>query len=57
MEDNTSLHVHFWPCGTWCYAEDLWEYDYMSDDYTIIELSDTTTSKEIDDIVVKRIKS
>lgn len=25
-----------WPDGTWCYAEDLHEYSWMSDDYEVL---------------------
>lgn len=28
--------VIIWGCGTWCYHCDLWEMDYMSDDYIIL---------------------
>jgi hypothetical protein len=24
-----------WPCGTWCYRDELHEYTYMSDDYMV----------------------
>lgn len=51
----TSLLIHYWADGTWCLAEDLWEYDYMSDDFTILKLPDTTTSEEIEVIVGQRL--
>ncbi len=55
-KDTPSLHVHYWPEGTWCLAEDVWEYSYMSDDYTIIELPDTMNTDEIDNHVHKLIE-
>lgn len=54
-KDVTSLHVHYWPEGTWCLAEDLDDYGYMSDDFTILELPDNTSSSEIEDIVHQRL--
>lgn len=25
--------ILLWPCGTWCYAHELAEFSFMSDDY------------------------
>lgn len=31
---NTSLEdILLWPCGTWCYREELYQMNHMSDDY------------------------
>lgn len=28
----SSDDVFVWPCGTWCFRDELPDYDYMSDD-------------------------
>lgn len=28
--------IHRWPDGTWCFHEDLAEFEWMSDDYEVI---------------------
>lgn len=32
--------IVLWPDGTWCYHEDLSEYQHMSDDYEIVGIDD-----------------
>lgn len=29
--------IFLWPCGTWCYREDILEYRCMSDDFKVIK--------------------
>lgn len=29
--------IVLWPCGTWCYREDLYEFTFMSDDFEILK--------------------
>lgn len=46
------LKIHYWPDGTWCYAEDLEEYLLsMSDDFSTATFLDSTTAEELDAIV------
>lgn len=34
-------YIYVWPCGTWCYAEDLEDYlSWLSDDYERIHMDD-----------------
>lgn len=28
--------VILWPCGTWCYRDELPEFTHMSDDYRVL---------------------
>jgi hypothetical protein len=42
------IKIYYWPDGTWCVEDDVHEYDWKSDDYAIIEVSDTLTEDEID---------
>jgi hypothetical protein len=39
----------------WCFAEDLWEYEGESDDFTVIEISDDWTQEDIDKYVHTQI--
>ena len=32
MQSNLE-DVIMWPCGTWCYRYELYEYNHKSDDY------------------------
>lgn len=32
--------IMLWSDGTWCYREDLPEYQYMSDDFYVVSVSD-----------------
>lgn len=38
MLDPEGLAV--WPCGTWCYIEEIAEFDWMSDDWYYIDPTD-----------------
>ena len=33
---NDPNDVILWPCGTWCYREELHEFGHKSDDYEVI---------------------
>lgn len=45
MFDDSYIYV--WPCGTWCYAEDLEDcLSSMSDDYERIHMDDAR-AKEV----------
>lgn len=32
----SSLDVILWPCGTWCYRDEIHEYTHKSDDYEVL---------------------
>jgi hypothetical protein len=42
------IKIYYWADGTWCYEEHLHEYDWMSDDYAIIEVSEWMPEEQID---------
>lgn len=31
--------IYLWPCGTWCYVDQLNEYGWMSDDYEKVNVT------------------
>lgn len=34
-------YIYVWPCGTWCYADELEEHlGFLSDDYERIHMDD-----------------
>lgn len=33
------ITIYVWPCGTWCYEEDRYEYTHLSDDCTRYRLA------------------
>lgn len=33
--------IILWPCGTWCYREELSGYTYMSDDFEVVPFNTT----------------
>jgi len=41
------MKIIYWPCGTWCFKENLEEYNYMSDDYTELELNEPAVIDEV----------
>ena len=43
--------IYVWACGTWCHSEDLYQMDWMSDDFTTVKVSDTWTDDQIDTFV------
>lgn len=40
------MKICMWSDGTWCQLEDLWEFDYMSDDYIVKEIDE----KELEEL-------
>lgn len=41
LNSRADEYIYVWPCGTWCYAEDLEEFlTSMSDDYERIHMDD-----------------
>ena len=39
-EKSNLIEIYIWPDGTWCGADDLEEMTYMSDDYTLVHLTE-----------------
>lgn len=51
-----TVKVCYWPCGTWCYDEDLLEHlEFMSDDYATLDTPAILTDEEVDFAVSKLI--
>lgn len=48
--------MYVWPCGTWCWGENLHEYDWMSDDYRPVVVGEGT-SDEIADTIAHLLTS
>lgn len=42
--------VFLWPEGTWCYRNELWEMDHMSDDYLILRVDSSAWIRFFEDI-------
>lgn len=38
-EPSPTATVALWPDNTWCYPEEISEYDWMSDDYQLVNLT------------------
>ena len=49
------IKIFYWPDGTWCLAEDIDDVDYMSDDYTWVNLPAEHSLDEIEDIITKLV--
>jgi hypothetical protein len=49
------IKIYYWPDGTWCYEEHLWEYDWKSDDYAMIEVAAWMTEEEINTYVHTKV--
>lgn len=32
----SSDDIVVWPCGTWCYGDEKWEMNFLSDDYYVL---------------------
>ena len=50
------VEINYWADGTWCYASEIGEYGWMSDDYTTIRLLDSCCNEEIQEIIDFRNK-
>lgn len=44
--------IYYWPNNTWCYKDELYCIDGMSDDYTLLDVGDKTW-EEIDRVVTE----
>lgn len=42
---NKVLTIYVWPCGTWCWANDIEEYNWMSDDYMTVVVGNATSDE------------
>lgn len=49
------MKIHYWADGTWCYEEYLHEYNWMSDDFTTIEVPVTWMAEDVDTFVHNQI--
>ncbi len=54
--DKYITRICLWPCGTWAYSEDLDEYQWMSDDFEVIEIEGVPHTYEIECVVERRIQ-
>lgn len=45
------IKIFAWADGTWCYAEDIEEYGWMSDDYIELWITAEATYEDIDSAV------
>jgi hypothetical protein len=39
--------IYYWPCGTWCRENHIEEYNWMSDDFGIMNVPDTWSDHEV----------
>jgi len=51
-----SIHVYYWPDGTWYYGHELSGAGHRSDDYSYVVLPDDVPEEMIDEIVINRVK-
>ena len=35
-EEADKVHIYVWADGTWCYAEDIGDFNHKSDDYASV---------------------
>jgi len=52
LDEEGKMVICFWPDDQWCFMEDIWEYDWKSDDYTIHYVPEECTEDDIDVIVM-----
>jgi len=45
------MYIYYWCDGTWCHAEYIDQYGWMSDDTTMVRVSDRWTDEQINTFV------
>lgn len=51
------IKVCFWPCGTWCFEDELLHYGWMSENYAIAYVPEESNDNDIIDIVIENNKT
>ena len=54
---NLMNEIFVWANGTWCYKEDVADFDYMSDDYHKFDIDPSVSDDKIDNFVLEMLNN